>query len=123
MEINPADNFYTRKSTLVGIAAALLLVLCIAYSNHFTNGFEFDDVHTIVNNGYIRDIKNVPLFFTDIKYCGTNPGNRGYRPVVVSLNAIDYWLAGGLNPVYFHVDIFLSYLVLLVCCSLCFKRY
>src|ERR1035438_5098906 len=108
------SNFYAKKSTLLGIAIALLLLLCISYSNHFTNGFEFDDYHTIVDNEYIRDIKNLPLFFTDIKYFGTNPDNQGYRPVLVSLNAIDYWLAGGLNSIYFHVDIFFFYIVQLV---------
>ncbi len=96
-----------------GIFFAFLLV-CMAYSNHFTNGFQFDDFHSIVNNTYIRDIKNIPGFFTDIKYSGTNPGNQGYRPILVSLNAIDYWLAGELKPVYFHVHIFLSYVILLV---------
>lgn len=104
------------------IALLLLLFIVAAYSNHFTNGFQFDDSHTITNNEYIRDIKNLPLFFTDIKYFGTNPGNQGYRPILVSLNAIDYWLAGGYDPVYFHTSIFLSYLVLLVLLFLFFKR-
>ncbi|TAL56948.1 MAG: hypothetical protein EPN85_14670 [Bacteroidetes bacterium] len=93
---------------------ALLLLICITYSNHFTNGFEFDDFHSIANNTYIRDIKNIPLFFTDIKYSGTNPGNQGYRPLLVMSNAIDYWLAGELDPVYFHAHIFLSYILLLI---------
>src|SRR3977135_2327513 len=95
------ENFLSKKSTLISIAITLLLLLCAAYSNHFTNGFQFDDSHTIVDNAYIRNIKNLPLFFTDIKYFGTNVTNQGYRPIVVSLNAIDYWLAGGINPVYF----------------------
>ncbi|MBI4931968.1 MAG: tetratricopeptide repeat protein [Bacteroidetes bacterium] len=112
----------TKRSSLIGLAIALLLLLCVAYSNHFSNGFEFDDSHTIVNNEYIRDVKNIPLFFTDIKYFGTNPGNQGYRPILVSLNAIDYWLAGGLNPVYFHADIFLSYLILLVLLFFMFQK-
>jgi len=112
--MSPVENIYTKKSSLFSIAAVLFLIVCIAYSNHFTNGFEFDDSHSIVNNGFIRSIKNIPLFFTDVKYSGTNPGNQGYRPVYVTLNAIDYWMAGGLNQVYFHVDIFCTYLVLLV---------
>lgn len=105
---------YTHKRALIALAVTLFLIVCVAYSNHFTNGFEFDDYHTIVNNEYIRDIKNLPLFFTDIKYFGTNPGNQGYRPVLVSFNAIDYWLAGGLDPVYFHADIFFFYILQLV---------
>lgn len=50
------------------------------------------------------------------------PGNQGYNPVLVSLNAIDYWVAGGLNPVYFHCSIFLSYLCLLFLLFFLFKK-
>src|ERR1017187_6221042 len=114
-------DYFTSKSSLWGLAIILLLMLCAAYSNHFTNDFEFDDSHTIVQNEYIRHIKNLPLFFTDIKYFGTNVNNQTYRPIVVSLNAIDYWLAGGLNPVYFHADIFVSYIALLVLLFFLFK--
>ena len=108
------NNFYTKKLTLLGTAILLFLLLCIAYSNHFTNGFKFDDYHTIVYNEYIKDIKNIPAFFTDIKYFGTTPGNQGYRPMLTTLCAIDYWIAGGLKPIYFHADIFFFYLVQLI---------
>lgn len=108
------EKFYTKKTTLNSLAIGLFLLICFTYSNHFTNGFHFDDGHTITSNSYITDIKNIPLFFTDIKYYGTNPGNQGYNPILVTLNTIDYWLAGGLNPVYFHVSIFISYIFLLV---------
>jgi tetratricopeptide (TPR) repeat protein len=40
------------------------------------------------------------------------PTNRGYRPVVTLLNAVDYSLAGeALNPVVFHSTMFFWYLV------------
>jgi len=111
-----------KRLILIGLSATLLLLICLAYSNHFTNGFEFDDTHTIVYNQYIRDIKNLPHFFTDIKYFGTMPNNQGYRPILVALNTIDYRLAGGLNPVYFHTSIFLSYLLLLILLFSLFKK-
>jgi tetratricopeptide (TPR) repeat protein len=96
------------------LALTLLLLLVGAYSNHFDNGFYFDDTHTIVNNTYIRDITLLPHYFTDIKYYGTMLGNQGYNPILVALNAIDYWIAGELNPVVYHKSIFFSYVVLLV---------
>ena len=103
------------NSTLKYVLAVLLfIVVCLSYSNHFTNGFEFDDSHTIVNNQYIRNVNNIPLFFTDIKYYGTNVGNQGYNPILTTLNAVDYWLADGLDPVYFHTSIFCWYIVQLV---------
>ena len=120
--MNTIGGFLVNGGNLKKIAIGILLLVCLTYSNHFKNGFEFDDFHSIVNNEYIRDIKNVPLFFTGIKYSGTNPGNQGYRPILVMQNAIDYWLAGDLNPVYFHAHIFLSYLMLLVLLSFFFKN-
>ena len=105
----------SEKTRNIIIASVLLIGLFVAYSNHFDNGFYFDDTHTINNNTYIRDISNIPAFFTDIKYYGTMVGNQGYNPILVSLNTIDYWMAGDLNPNYFHASIFFWYLVLLVC--------
>src|SRR6266850_2533279 len=112
----------TPHRRLLLVAVALAVLLCGAYSNHFNNPFTFDDIHTITENAYIQDIKNVPLFFTDIKYFGTMPDNRGYRPMLVTLNAIDYWLAGGLKQRMFHVDIFFWYLVLLVLMFVMFRK-
>lgn len=100
-----------NRKLLLGLAAFFLIVLCIAYSNHFNNDFQFDDTHTIENNEYIQDLKNIPLFFTDVATFSTLPGNRSYRPVVTTLNAIDYWIGGGLKPFFFHLSIFLWHIV------------
>lgn len=40
-----------------------LLAFAGAYANHFHNSFHFDDSHTILNNVYIRNFSNIPLFF------------------------------------------------------------
>ena len=98
------------KLILFGVFLAVLLTA--VYWNHFDNGFYFDDIHTIVNNEYIRSLDNVPEFFTNIETFGTMPNNRGYRPMVTLLNAIDYRLGGNkLNPVVFHISIFSAYLI------------
>ena len=56
-----------KTNTKIFLAGAFFLAVLLAtYSNHFHNGFYFDDTHTIVNNQYIRDLGNIPLFFTDI---------------------------------------------------------
>ncbi len=96
------------------IAVFLLLVgILITYSNHFENPFHFDDSHTIVNNTAIRDIGNIPRFFTDATTSSTLPANQAWRPGVTSLNAIDTWISGGTpNPLWFHVSIFASFLIL-----------
>lgn len=106
------QRFITERPYLLGFV--LMLALTAVYWNHFDNAFHFDDSHTIVNNGYIKDIGNLPLFFTDAKTTSSLPLNQAYRPMITSLNAIDHWLAGGLHPEVFHWHIYLEFLVLLV---------
>jgi tetratricopeptide (TPR) repeat protein len=93
-------------------AILIMMVLCtITYSNHFQNDFHFDDSHTIQNNVYIRNIHNVPLFFTDGSTNSALPQNQSYRPVVTTSLAIDYWLGGGYYLFFFHLDTFLLFLL------------
>jgi Flp pilus assembly protein TadD len=96
----------------VALAGALLLV---AYANHFQNGFHFDDDHTVVANLYLRDLRNVPLFFRDARTFSSLPANQVYRPVVTTTLALDYRLGGGLAPFAFHLD---AFLLLLAQCGL-----
>jgi protein O-mannosyl-transferase len=90
----------------------LLMVLCCAltYSNHFFNAFHFDDFHTIVDNAYIRDIRNIPLFFKDGSTSSTLPPNQSYRPVVTTSLAVDYRL-GHQNVFFFHLTNFLLFVL------------
>ena len=53
----------------------------------------------------------MPRFFVDAT-TGSTQRSSDYRPVLTTLNAIDYALAGGLNPFHFHRSIFISYLIL-----------
>ncbi|MFA4853389.1 MAG: tetratricopeptide repeat protein [Bacteroidales bacterium] len=100
----------------------LMIAVSITYSNHFQNSFHFDDCHTIVNNVYIRDIGNIPKIFTSIEYFGNMPGNQGYRPVVTASTAIDYWLGGGYFPFYFHLSMFIVFLLQGVCMFFIFLK-
>jgi Flp pilus assembly protein TadD len=104
-----------RERALAGLGAALLLVaLVTAYANHFHNSFHFDDAHTIVNNASIRELRNIPMFFRDATTFSSLPSNQSYRPLVSTLLAIDYRLAGGLQPLSFHVSIFALFIALVV---------
>jgi protein O-mannosyl-transferase len=82
--------------------AAIALVLG-AYSNSLHNSFHFDDSHVIANNLFIRSLANIPRFFTDAQTFSASQQNAVYRPVVSLSLAWDYWLAGGLDPFWFHV--------------------
>jgi tetratricopeptide (TPR) repeat protein len=87
----------------VSASVAAVLLLLTAYSNSLHNGFHFDDSHVIVDNLFIRDLANIPRFFTDAMTFSAHPANATYRPVVSLTLAVDYWLAGGLEPFWFHV--------------------
>jgi tetratricopeptide (TPR) repeat protein len=93
------------------LLAATLLAVLVAYSNHFNNAFHFDDSHTIIDNPWIRNIHNIPLFFSDTTTASALPLNRSYRPLVTASLAIDYWLGGGYKPLFFHISTFLWFLV------------
>jgi tetratricopeptide (TPR) repeat protein len=84
----------------------LVLVVLAAYANHFQNTFHFDDLYTVTGNVFIRDLHNIPRFFVDAGMMHTDPAAATYRPVTTASLAIDYWLAGGLEPFWFHFSTF-----------------
>jgi protein O-mannosyl-transferase len=105
--IETRSHAATRILPFCGILALLLL----AYSNHFQNSFHFDDSHAIVDNPYLRDLHNIPRFFTDGRTSSVLPANRVYRPMVSTSLAIDYWMGHGLRPLWFHISTFCWFLV------------
>jgi uncharacterized protein (TIGR02996 family) len=113
-------NSSDRQNFLLAFCAALLLV-CFAYANHFQNSFHFDDVHCVSENPWIRDLRNIPKFFTDGSTFSTLPANRSYRPLVSTGIAIDYWLGHGLNPFWFHATTFVWFLTQLALMFVLFR--
>ena len=109
-------------------AAALLLLLLGAYANFFRNAFHFDDSHVIVENAAIHSLSNVLAFFTDAHTFSSQPTNATYRPLVTLSFAIDYAIAGGLDPLPFHVTqllllIIVGVLLAVVCTHLFGRSY
>jgi len=96
----------------IGLLALALVVVAI-YASHFNSEFHLDDIHTTVQNPWIRDLRNFPKFFTDTDTSGVLPSNRVFRPLVTTSLAIDYWLGGGLKPAFFHASTLLWFLILL----------
>lgn len=100
----------SKKNTFIYFVA-LSLIVTIVYSNHFQNSFHFDDSHTIQNNLFIQDIKNIPLFFKDGSTFSSLPSNQSYRPVVSTSLALDYWMGGGYDLFWFHLSSFILFLL------------
>lgn len=94
-----------------GLALFAAVLFFAAYSNHFQNGFHFDDSHTVVENLYIRDLANAPRFFTDARTFSSLPTNRSYRPLVSLSFAVDYAFGGGVKPFFFRASTFVWYIV------------
>ena len=105
--------FSHRQIQLLFGGVLLLAALVAAYSNHFQNGFHFDDSHAIIDNPAVRDLVNVPRFFTGAQLSSVLPTNRSYRPVTSASLALDYWIGRGYKPFYFHLSTFLWFAVLL----------
>lgn len=99
-----------------------ILLVFLTYSNHFENAFQFDDEHTIVNNLFIRDLKNIPEIFTNPNSFSSLPGKQA-RPLTTVTFAIDYWIGGGLKTTfYFHLTTFIIFLILLFLSFLLYKK-
>lgn len=87
------------------LKAALLIffVSLIVYSNSLGGEFIYDDEYFIVKNISIRNLGNLPRFFTDsssVAFSGL--AKDVYRPVTASSYAIDYKI-GKLNTFGYHL--------------------
>jgi len=98
----------------------IAVISSAVYANSFQNSFHFDDQHFIVENTYIRDLKNIPSFFISPRYSSFEQiFTSHYRPLLVTSYAINYAL-GGLRPggyhavnLLFHIgSAFLLYLII-----------
>src|SRR5580700_7009812 len=100
----------------------LVLVVLAAYANHFQNTFHFDDLYTVTGNVFIRNLGNIPRFFVDAGMMHTDPAAATYRPITTASLAIDYWLAGGLEPFWFHFSTFVWFELQLVLMFFLFRH-
>lgn len=104
------DKESSLNKTFLFFVVFLLFAVIATYSNHFYNGFHFDDSHTIQRNTYIKDIHNIPLFFKDASTFSSLPANQSYRPIVSTTLAIDYFLGQG-KIFFFHLSTFIIFLL------------
>lgn len=104
MKITPIQKNYI-------FIVIMILVTSITYLNHFDNSFHFDDFHAINHNPNIRNLNNLPSFFKDGSTISSLPQNQTYRPIITTSLAIDYWLGNGYNPFFFHLSMFIAFLI------------
>jgi protein O-mannosyl-transferase len=80
----------------------LLTILCfIAYANALPNSFHFDDIHGIVTNPTVHNLKYLPVYFSDPSTFSMST-KQDWRPVLQITYLLNY-LLGGLNPTLFRL--------------------
>ena len=77
----------------------LAAVSLIAYANALPNSFHFDDIDGIVLNPSLRDLRNIPSYFTNPTLFRFE--RIDWRPFLQITYALDYAI-GGLNPALFR---------------------
>jgi protein O-mannosyl-transferase len=110
-----------HRHTLPIWFTGLFLALIAAYSNHFNNGFHFDDFHTVVYNPVISKLSNIPRFFADARTFSQEPLHQTYRPLVTASLAIDFALGQGKGPFWFHFSTFCWFIVQLILMYVLFR--
>lgn len=88
---SPKNSHHPR---LMLYAVVVALATLAAYSNFFPNELQFDDLRTIKENIYIRDLRNIPLLFADAETYTATAANAAYRPIAGLSFALDYAWAG-----------------------------
>ncbi len=96
------DLTYRGNKHIVPVVI-LVLASILVYSNTFKNPFTWDDENLILENKYVQNIKNIPLFFTAKYWRYMHPGIKDhYRPITVISVAIDYFIWKD-NPFGYHL--------------------
>jgi len=81
----------------LAILLLLFIIILINYINIFPNEFAWDDEFFVVNNIHIRELKNIPGFFTE-----PSPGSL-YRPLRSTFYTINYQI-WHLNVFGYHLN-------------------
>ena len=75
------------------LALAGALILCVSlcvYANSFRAGFHFDDHHMVLDNQNLRDVSNIPRFFTNPDMGSYTLGLKSYRPLTYISFTLNY---------------------------------
>ena len=117
----PNVNHLHGHWILPRLLVAIVSVIC--YANSAWGDFVFDDLEAILNNQDLNPETPISNVFTN-DFWGTElslrTSHKSYRPLTVLTFRWNYWLAGGLHPMGFHlVNIALHALVSVVYLELC----
>ena len=84
------------------IIVIILVFFCLVlYFNSLGNAFIFDDIHTIVQNQYIKNPGYLGLFFKGLY--SSEPVPQGMLRPLLMLTFVFNYLFSGLNPLGYHI--------------------
>lgn len=109
------------RRTLAAVVVVVLALGAAAYSNCFDDPFQFDDLHSIVENPYVRSLAHVPTYFVDARTFTRFLPNADYRPLLQVTYALDYAIAG-YAPWIWHATNLAMHLWVAVCVFLLGRR-
>ena len=66
----------------------------LVYAGSLDNAFQYDDIHSIVENPHIRSLGTIPAFFYQPELFSADPRNAMYRPLVLVGYALNHALSG-----------------------------
>ncbi len=110
---------------LIAFSTISIAIITI-YANTIYHPFIWDDLEIIVNNTFIKDIRNIAAIFTHSVFGEKWTALSFYRPIQSASYILDYYL-WGMNPQGFHltsisIHILNSYIVYLLLIQFKFKR-
>lgn len=70
----------------------LVLLVVAVFGNTLLNQFVYDDKVFVVNNQFIKELRNVPKVFTDTRSFSGDRDFMIYRPLATLSLLLDYWL-------------------------------
>ncbi|MBI2504362.1 MAG: tetratricopeptide repeat protein [Candidatus Latescibacteria bacterium] len=76
------------SGTLIGV------LVFVVYAGSLDNAFQYDDIHSIVENSHLRALGNIPAFFYQPEMFSADPRNAMYRPLVLVSYALNHALSG-----------------------------
>ena len=89
-----------KKKKALGFLFIVLVGIAL-YCNTLNSPFIYDDLHTIVENPYIKQSKYLPSLF-DLSSIKDSAARSSYRPVLMLTFFLNYTF-GGLNPFGYHL--------------------
>ena len=76
----------------LGSPVAFMAIVTVLFANSVGGSFHYDDFHSILSNPHIRDLTNIPAFFTDITQFSVDVDKGMYRPLLLLTYAFNYAL-------------------------------